>query len=175
MRLRSMHHGMKRNKTYYLPTTCIRSSRAISCRSQLRNSKLPRTPTWLKSLSTYPSLHAKRRSVVKVANLAQGMLPKMSSAEEVMDDSPQYPTVVLQARNNMRRFENCVLLTRVGGFYELYFEHAEEYGPLLNLKVACKRTVAGPVSMVLFTSIHSFSCFSRLYRQDFRSSNSTDS
>jgi DNA mismatch repair ATPase MutS len=49
----------------------------------------------------------------------------------------------------MQKFENCVLLTRVGGFYELYFEHAEEYGPLLNLKVAQKKTNAGPVPMVL--------------------------
>lgn len=64
------------------------------------------------------------------------------------DDEPAYPTVVLQARQNMRRFENCVLLTRVGGFYELYFEHADEYGPLLNLKVASKKTSAGPVPMV---------------------------
>lgn len=38
----------------------------------------------------------------------------------------------------MLKFENCVLLTRVGGFYELYFEHADEYAPLLNLKVAEK-------------------------------------
>ena len=30
---------------------------------------------------------------------------------------------------------------------QLYFEHAEEYGPLLNLKVAQKRTTAGPVAM----------------------------
>jgi DNA mismatch repair ATPase MutS len=43
-----------------------------------------------------------------------------------------------------------VLLTRVGGFYELYFDHAEEYGPLLNLKIAQKKTSAGPVPMVLF-------------------------
>lgn len=63
-------------------------------------------------------------------------------------DEPVYPTVVLQARQNMRRFDNCVLLTRVGGFYELYFEHADEYGPLLNLKVASKKTNAGPVPMV---------------------------
>lgn len=63
-------------------------------------------------------------------------------------DPPPYPTVVLQARQNMRRFDNCVLLTRVGGFYELYFEHADEYGPLLNLKVASKKTSAGPVPMV---------------------------
>ncbi|OBT72253.1 hypothetical protein VF21_08197 [Pseudogymnoascus sp. 05NY08] len=50
----------------------------------------------------------------------------------------------------MGKFENCVLLTRVGGFYELYFEHAEEFGPLLNLKVAQKKTNAGPVSMAGF-------------------------
>ncbi|KAM5362578.1 hypothetical protein ACJZ2D_012490 [Fusarium nematophilum] len=36
------------------------------------------------------------------------------------------------------------------GFYELYFEHAEEYGPLLNLKVASKKTNAGPVPMAGF-------------------------
>lgn len=56
----------------------------------------------------------------------------------------------MQARRNMARFDNCVLLTRVGGFYELYFEHAEEYGPLLNLKVASKKTNAGPVPMAGF-------------------------
>lgn len=49
----------------------------------------------------------------------------------------------------MNKYDNCVLLTRVGGFYELYFEHAEEYGPLLNLKVAQKKTGAGPVPMVI--------------------------
>lgn len=30
----------------------------------------------------------------------------------------------------------------------MYFEQAEEYGPLLNLKIAKKKTNAGPVSMV---------------------------
>ncbi|RYP23316.1 hypothetical protein DL765_001225 [Monosporascus sp. GIB2] len=72
-----------------------------------------------------------------------------AEAEE-QEQEPAYPTVVLQARRNMRKFENCVLLTRVGGFYELYFEHAEEYGPLLNLKVARKKTSAGPVPMAGF-------------------------
>jgi len=65
------------------------------------------------------------------------------------DEGPAYPTVVLQARRNMQKFDKCVLLTRVGGFYELYFEHASEYGPLLNLKVAEKKTNAGPVPMVI--------------------------
>lgn len=75
---------------------------------------------------------------------------KQQENGEEEDAAPAYPTVVLQARRNMARFDNCVLLTRVGGFYELYFEHAEEYGPLLNLKVASKKTNAGPVPMVGF-------------------------
>ncbi|KAI1072615.1 hypothetical protein LB507_003143 [Fusarium sp. FIESC RH6] len=41
-------------------------------------------------------------------------------------------------------------MLKVGGFYELYFEHAEEYGPLLNIKVASKKTNAGLVSMAGF-------------------------
>ncbi|KAI5866832.1 muts domain V-domain-containing protein [Durotheca rogersii] len=65
-------------------------------------------------------------------------------------DEPPYPTVVLQAYRNMRKFENCVLLTRVGGFYELYLAQAEEYAPLLNLKVAQKKTNAGPIPMAGF-------------------------
>lgn len=71
-------------------------------------------------------------------------LPPIRPGHEI----PSYPTVILQAQNNMRKFENCVLLTRVGGFYEMYFEHAEQYGPQLNLKVGEKKTVAGPVPMV---------------------------
>lgn len=88
----------------------------------------------------------KTKSSLKLDNLPQGLIPLDPLPLE--DDIPAYPTVVLQARSNMRKFENCVLLTRVGGFYELYFEHAEEFGPLLNLKVAQKRTNAGNVSMV---------------------------
>jgi hypothetical protein len=79
-------------------------------------------------------------------NLHQGLI----SLEplEFEDESPSYPTVVMQARKNMQNFENCVVITRVGGFYELYFDHADEFGPPLGLKVSQKKTNAGPVSMV---------------------------
>ncbi|KAF2742628.1 DNA mismatch repair protein MutS [Sporormia fimetaria CBS 119925] len=43
----------------------------------------------------------------------------------------------------MLKFSHCVLLTRVGGFYELYFEHADEYAPLLNIKKTKKRPLKG--------------------------------
>ncbi|CAK7271030.1 MutS protein 1 [Sporothrix epigloea] len=110
-------------------------------------------------------------TVVRVEDLPQGiMLPASTSQAEAKTtgdaaengigsppstsvegpSGPAYPTVVMQARSNMHKFSNCVLLTRVGGFYELYFEHAEEFGPLLNIKVASKKTSAGPVPMAGF-------------------------
>jgi hypothetical protein len=89
--------------------------------------------------------------VVKLDDLPQGLVaPPSSDPPPPEEHEAAYPTVVLQARRHMQKFDNCVLLTRVGGFYEMYFEHAEEYGPLLNLKVAQKKTSAGPVPMVLF-------------------------
>jgi hypothetical protein len=88
----------------------------------------------------------KTKASVNLDDLPQGVIPLEPLPLE--DVAPVYPTVVQQARRNMRKFENCVLLTRVGGFYELYFEHADEFGPLLNLKVAQKSTKAGPVPMV---------------------------
>lgn len=88
-------------------------------------------------------------------DLPQGLIvPSEPLPEDQEEDEPAYPTVVLQARRNMQKFNNCVLLTRVGGFYELYFEHAEEYGPLLNLKVAQKKTNAGAVPMVISPSLY---------------------
>ncbi|KAI1810763.1 muts domain V [Poronia punctata] len=95
----------------------------------------------------------KTKSSFKLEDLPQGLIkldPEPLPDIPPDDGLPAYPTVVLQARRNMLKFENCVLLTRVGGFYELYFEHAEKYGPLLNLKVAYKKTNAGPVPMAGF-------------------------
>lgn len=90
----------------------------------------------------------KTKTTVDLSDLPQGVLPRDPLPQDEAPSEPAYPTVVLQARRNIQKFDNCVLLTRVGGFYELYFEHAEEYGPLLNLKVASKKTSAGPVPMV---------------------------
>lgn len=90
----------------------------------------------------------KTKTVVKLDALPQGVVaPPLSLQPE--EEEPAYPTVVLQARRHMQKFDDCVLLTRVGGFYELYLDQADEIGPLLNLKVVQKKTSAGPVSMVL--------------------------
>jgi hypothetical protein len=110
------------------------------------------------SLQLLPQCQTQRRAAKTRATFKLNELPQQESdagrdALEDEDVGPAYPTVVLQARNNMRKYENCVLLTRVGSFYELYFDQADKYGPLLNLKVAQKKTAAGPVSMVRYSRI----------------------
>ncbi|KAB8266305.1 muts domain V-domain-containing protein [Aspergillus pseudonomiae] len=92
---------------------------------------------------------AKTRSTVKLKDLPQGAL-KLEPYHDTVEDAPRYPPVVQGHRNNMEKFQNCVILTRVGGFYELYFEQAEELAPLLNIKLASKKTSAGPVPMAGF-------------------------
>lgn len=62
---------------------------------------------------------AKTKSTVKLKDLPQGAL-KLEPYDEVVDDTPRYPTVVQGHRNNMQKFKNCVVLTRVGGFYEVH-------------------------------------------------------
>ncbi|KAJ5664718.1 hypothetical protein N7462_011531 [Penicillium macrosclerotiorum] len=61
---------------------------------------------------------AKTKATVKLKDLPQGVL-KLETYNDGVDDAPQYPTVVQGHRNNMQKFKNCVILTRVGGFYEL--------------------------------------------------------
>ncbi|KAK4935914.1 MutS protein 1 [Elasticomyces elasticus] len=86
----------------------------------------------------------------KVKELPQGAIETEALPELPADDEPQYPTVLQGVKNNMAKFDNCVLLTRVGNFYEMYFEQAEEFGPLLSLKVGYRQTKMGPVAMAGF-------------------------
>ena len=62
---------------------------------------------------------AKKQTILTVKAKAQGSLPV--KPVEIVDenDGPSYPTVVQQARNNMQKFSHCVVLTRVGNFYEV--------------------------------------------------------
>jgi len=38
------------------------------------------------------------------------------------DTEPEYPPLLQQVRNNMLKFSHCVLVTRVGGFYEVCWQ-----------------------------------------------------
>ncbi|ORY19448.1 muts domain V-domain-containing protein [Clohesyomyces aquaticus] len=86
---------------------------------------------------------AKRKFTVDLDDILQGAIDTGHALPPQDDEEPEYPPLIQQVRNNMLKFNHCVLLTRVGGFYELYFEHADEYAPLLNLKKAKRKASRG--------------------------------
>lgn len=61
----------------------------------------------------------------------------------------RYPAVLQEVADNIEKYPGCVILTKVGGFYELYFDQARELGVLLNLKVAERKYAGGKVPMVI--------------------------
>jgi DNA mismatch repair ATPase MutS len=71
-------------------------------------------------------------------------------AESDLVPAKAYPPVLQQHLNNVRKFEDCVVLTRVGDFYEMYFDQVEQYAPLVNLKKAKRATALGEVPMAGF-------------------------
>ena len=102
-----------------------------------------------RALSGTRAQDAKSTSTVKLKTLGQKPLPAPIPLVADGAKIPKYPTVIQEAYDNIKKYNDCVVLTKVGGFYELYFEQAEELAPLLNLKVAARKTVSGgPVPMV---------------------------
>ena len=79
----------------------------------------PQSRPWLGPRTIIPICGAKSKITVKLEDLPQGALEPMPDTADKDDQGPTYPTVVRQARNNMRKFDNCVVLTRVGSFYEV--------------------------------------------------------
>ena len=62
---------------------------------------------------------AKSRATVQLDELSNSTTKACIGLPEQENARSTYPTVVQQALDNMRRYENCVLLTRVGSFYEV--------------------------------------------------------
>lgn len=62
---------------------------------------------------------ARTRTVVKFDDIPQGAIGGKPLKDVVDEEEPEYPPLIHQVRNNMIKFKHCVLLTRVGGFYEV--------------------------------------------------------
>jgi DNA mismatch repair ATPase MutS len=93
---------------------------------------------------------AKRKTTVKLDTLVQGVLPALPQLEADLPPEKVYPPVLQQHLNNVRKFGDCIVLTRVGDFYEMYFDQVDRYAHLVNLKKAKRATVLGDVAMAGF-------------------------
>ena len=86
------------------------SSSVVACRLRQR---LPVSPPTARSRGVKSEATVRLDDLFNDVQKPEGSLPELQ-------DGPSYPTVVQQARDNMDKHENCVLLTRVGSFYEVY-------------------------------------------------------
>jgi hypothetical protein len=88
---------------------------------------------------------AQRRGAKKKATLALNDLPQGAlegSALPPQDDTePDYPPLLQEVRNNMLKFSHCVVVTRVGGFYEV-----RAYLPVPSVANKVSSTLSMPTS-----------------------------
>lgn len=99
----------------------IAASRAVFL-SPTRAVAKPRAQQPLEPHASWHNV-SQRRSAKKKATVALNDLPQGSiggNALPLQDaEEPEYPPLLQQVRNNMLKFSHCVLVTRVGGFYEV--------------------------------------------------------
>jgi len=77
---------------------------------------------------------------VSIKQRTQGPLAPKPIDKDVEEEEPSYSITIQQHINNMRKYPDCVVLTQLGNFYEMYLEQAEKFAPLLGLKLAKKPT-----------------------------------
>ncbi|PWN25647.1 hypothetical protein BDZ90DRAFT_255441 [Jaminaea rosea] len=73
-----------------------------------------------------------------------------SRIDEVGPSGQSWPPLAKDVLSNMARFGSCILLTRVGGFYESYFEQAPLLSSLLGIKLANRTWGGRSVAMAGF-------------------------
>lgn len=108
--------SLRSYQTPLIPSFRCHVHRTI-CHHARRAPVRPRVPSAVPQVELRRS--AKTKSTVQLKDLPQGVV-KLEAYDDGEDDAPRYPTVVQGHRNNMQKFKNCVILTRVGGFYEVY-------------------------------------------------------
>lgn len=77
----------------------------------------PQYPQWHRSTQIRG---AKRKAVIDLNDIPQGAIDAGADGLPPQDDEESdYPPLLQQVYNNMLKFSHCVVLTRVGGFYEV--------------------------------------------------------
>ncbi|PPQ70748.1 hypothetical protein CVT24_000859 [Panaeolus cyanescens] len=59
-----------------------------------------------------------------------------------------------EIQENLKRFPHCILLTRVGQFYESYFDQAHKVASLLSIKLTSRKWSGGRIAMCGFPLVH---------------------
>jgi hypothetical protein len=110
----SVHSQLTRRVCSYASTPCLSSTR-------------PRHVSRATPQRWHQVAHvrgAKRKATLTLTlddDVPQGMIKaKSPPLPDIDDEEPEYPPLLQQVRNNMLKFSHCVVVTRVGGFYEVF-------------------------------------------------------
>ncbi|KAF9499857.1 hypothetical protein BDN71DRAFT_1480497 [Pleurotus eryngii] len=97
----------------------------------------------------------KRQTEVVASTVTTDESPAAVSLEE-RDDSELQPRNQLarEILANLNKFPHCILLTRVGQFYESYFEQAVEVAALLDIKLTTRKWDGQRIHMCGFPLMH---------------------
>ncbi|KAF8641063.1 hypothetical protein AX17_000707 [Amanita inopinata Kibby_2008] len=79
---------------------------------------------------------------------------KEDTPESSRSDGQPRNNLAREILDNLNRFPHCLLLTRVGQFYESYFDQAVEIARLLNIKLTSRKWDGQRIHMCGFPVIH---------------------
>ncbi|KAG5716617.1 MutS like protein [Termitomyces sp. T112] len=97
---------------------------------------------------------SKPKRTRKKLDSPQGPTSKQPTTD-ITETNNQPQTILAQEiLENLRKFPHCLLLTRVGQFYESYFDQATEISRLLGIKLTTRKWGNGRVPMCGFPLAH---------------------
>ena len=106
-----------------------------------------------------------RKSIKDLPVHAHKPIPLKHSEPGGTTISHDWPPLALGVLENMRAFPKCILLTRVGGFYESYFDQAPTVAQTLSIKLASRKWAGQSIPMAGFP-IHQLEKYLKVLVQD---------
>ncbi|CAG8455157.1 13395_t:CDS:10 [Acaulospora morrowiae] len=104
---------------------------------------IARTSTIMKSCylpRTLPSIISRHKSKFTITMDNLPTYSKKPSEFDAIKKGPEWESTIGKiVRESQAKYPHCVVLTRVGQFWELYFEQAREIAPLLDIKLTKKK------------------------------------
>jgi hypothetical protein len=109
----SSHYLFSASQVHVKVCTSSISSLTRPC-AKPRATRFESATTWTRQLQ---HRGAKHKASVTLDDVPQGAIGIGALPQD--DAEPDYPPLLQQVRNTMLKFSHCVLVTRVGGFYEV--------------------------------------------------------
>ncbi|KDN52529.1 hypothetical protein K437DRAFT_186491 [Tilletiaria anomala UBC 951] len=92
--------------------------------------------------------------------------PALAHVDELGVEGKAWPPLAKEVLANLARFPGCILLTRVGNFYESYFEQAPDVAQMLGIKLARRWWGGREVAMAGFP-VHQMEKYLKVLVQDY--------